>query len=297
MALKVDYVVRETGGNLVRNLGITVATVITVAVSLAMVGFAFMVSDGVQNATQRWEGGIEFVVFMQPEATEEQVDAVGTSLDESPSVESYEYLDREAAYEEFKELFADTEEFVENVDPEVLPTSYRVVPVEKDADTIKDLGETYENQAGVREVVFASDAIKAIQSLARKVNLAVTVLAFVLLIAAVVLIVNTIRMAAYARRREIEVQKLVGATNWFIRVPFMLEGLIEGLLGAAVAVVVAWQVRPWLQDLFRDEQLPLVQGFSITDGEMTFIYLVILAMGAGIGALGAGIAVTRFMDI
>lgn len=297
MALKLDYVARETAGNLYRNLSITVATVLTVAVSLAMVGFGFMVRDGVQNATQRWEGGIEFVVFMQPDATQDQIDAVAADLDESPAIEEWVYFDKDAACEEFEELFAGDEAFIEAVECDILPTSYRIVPVDKDADAVKLLGQEYASQPGVREVVFASDTIKAVQSLARKVNLFIFALAIILLGAAIVLIVNTIRMAAFARRREIEVQKLVGATNWFIRVPFMMEGLIQGLVGALLACFAVWWARPFLEELFRDQRIPLVEGFMISNSEMAFIYLVILAAGAGIGAIGAGIAVTRFMDV
>lgn len=297
MAIKADYVVRETAGNLSRNLGITAATVVTVAVSLAMVGFGLMVGFGVSNATQRWEGGIEFVVFMQPEATADQVAAVNQDLEANPAVASVEYFDKDRAYQEFTDLFADSPELTENIDKDVLPTSFRVVPVEKDADAVKDLGQQYEAKPGVREVVFAGETIKAVQSLARKVIRTIVGLAIVLTVAAAVLIVTTVQMAAFARRREIEVMKLVGATNWFIRVPFMLEGLVQGLAGAALACFGVWRFAPFFEDLFRDEQLPLVQGWAIASSELTFIYLVVLATGTLIGMIAAGVAVTWFMDV
>jgi cell division transport system permease protein len=297
MAMRADYVLRETTGNLRRNIGITIATVVTVAVSLAMVGFGLMVGFGVANATERWEGGIEFVVFMQPEATPEQIDAVGADLEANPAVASFEFFDKDRAFEEFRELFADSPEFYENIDKDVLPTSYRVVPVDKDADSVKDLGEQYNAKAGVREVVFAGETIKAVQSLARKIIRTIVALAVVLTVAAAVLIVTTIQMAAFARRREIEVMKLVGATNWFIRVPFMLEGLFQGLVGAVLACVGVWRFAPFFEDLFRDEELPLVQGWMIADSELSFIYLVVLGSGTLIGAIAAGVAVTWFMDV
>lgn len=297
MAIKADYVIRETTGNLVRNLGITVATVVTVSVSLAMVGFGLMVGFGVANATERWEGGIEFVVFMQPDATAEQIEAVRADLEANPVVEGFEYFDKDRAFEEFEDLFADSPELTENTSPEILPTSFRVVPVEKDADAVRDLGSQYEAKPGVREVVFAGETIKAIQSLARKIIRTIVGLAIVLTVAAAVLIVTTVQMAAFARRREIEVMKLVGATNWFIRVPFMLEGMIQGMSGALLACLGVWRFAPFFEDLFRDEQLPLVQGWQIMNSELSFIYLVVLGTGTLIGAVAAGVAVTWFMDV
>ncbi|MDZ7733705.1 MAG: permease-like cell division protein FtsX [Acidimicrobiia bacterium] len=164
MALKLDYVVRETGGNLVRNFTITLASLLTVAVSLALVGSGLMLRFGVANATERWEGGIEFVVFMQPEASDEQIEAVRTDLEENPGVDDFEYFDQERAFEEFQDLFRDSPDLIETVSPEILPSSYRVVPVEKEAEAIEDLSDQFATKAGVRDVVLATETIKVIQS-------------------------------------------------------------------------------------------------------------------------------------
>jgi cell division transport system permease protein len=296
MALNTDYVLRETGGNLVRNIGITIATVVTVAVSLGLVGVGMIVGFAVGNATQRWEGGIEFVVFMQPEATQEQIASVEGDLDESPAVERFEYIDKDEAYAEFVDLFSDTPDFTENVPADILPTSFRVKPVDKQAQQVQELGELYASKAGVREVVFASEAIKSVQSLARKIINLIIIFAVALTVAAAVLIVTTIQMAAASRRREIEVMKLVGATNWFIRIPFMLEGLIQGLIGALVACLLAWWFAPFFEGLFRDEAL-LLNGLTVNGGEMNFVYIVVLAGGTLLGTAASGVAVTWFMDV
>jgi cell division transport system permease protein len=297
VALKLDYVVRETGGNLARNVTITLATVLTVAVSLALVGAGLMLRYGVANATQRWEGGIEFVVFMQPEATGEQVDAMQVDLDDNPSVDSYEFFDQEKAFEEFKTLFKDSPELIETVQPEILPSSYRVVPVEKDADAIADLADQFETKAGVREVVLATETIKVIQQFSRRLSFIVVFVAGALLLAAGLLILNTIRMAMFARRREIEVMKLVGATNWFIRVPFMLEGLVQGVAGALLGVGALVLFKPFFEGMLDPEQIPLVSGFVVTSPQALVIYIGMIFIGCLVGAVGAGIAVTRFLDV
>ena len=295
---KIDYVVRETSSNLARNFTITLASVMTVFVSLFLVGASLMLRQGVQNATRRWQGGIEFVVFLNPGATPEQIAAVGQDLKDSPEVEKITYVDQQASYEEFKSLFADSPEMVSTVTPEILPPSYRVVPVDKDAKAVETLGEQYFGKPGVRNVAFASKTIKAVQALASRFTVGIFVVAAVLLFSAILLVLNTIRMAMFARRREIEVMKLVGATNWFIRVPFMLEGLIQGVIGATLAVGGLALFKPFFEKWLPSSQdFPLVSGFVLSSTEIAGIFLLLGVTGCVVGAIGAGIAVTRFLDV
>jgi cell division transport system permease protein len=296
MALQIDYVARETASNLVRNVTISIATVLTVTVSLFLVGFSMMVSQGVRNATQRWQGGVEFVVFLNPTATEDQITSVGSDLEGSPDVENVTFVDKAAAYDEFKRLFADSPEMIDSVEPEILPPSYRVVPVNKDADTVTALSEQYEEKPGVQQVVSATDTIRLVQQLSSRLTVGMAIVAFFLLGAAGLLILNTIRMAMYARRREIEVMKLVGATNWFIRVPFMVEGLVQGIVGAVLAIVSLAIFRPFFEDWF-PQDFQLFSAISLNTSEALWIYSVMAVIGCVVGAAGAGVAVTRFLDI
>ncbi len=300
MAIKADYVARETASNLGRNITITIASVLTITVSLALVGFSLMLRSAVENATQRWQGGIEFVVFLNPDATPEQIASVRTDLDESPDVDGVTFIDQQGAYEEFKTLFADSPEMIDTVSPEILPPSFRVVPRQKDAKFIEELARQYEGKAGVREVILASETIRVVQKFSGWVTSMVLLVAGALLIAATLLIVNTIRMAMYARRREIEVMKLVGATNWFIRLPFMLEGLVQGVMGSALAILVMFIGWPLFTDSLpvdRSGGFPMLSGFTVSSFETFAIYGLVGVVGCGIGAIGAGVAVTRFLDV
>jgi len=298
MAIRLDYVVRETGTNLFRNFTITLASILTVAVSLFLVGASLMLRQGVENATARWQGGIEFVVFLNPDASPAQIESVGTDLRESPEVEKVTFIDQQGAYEEFKQLFADSPEMVESVTPEILPPSYRVVPVNKEIDVVQALGQQFEGKPGVRDVVYASETIRLVQDLSDRLTVGIFIVAAFLLGAAGLLILNTIRMAMYARRREIEVMKLVGATNWFIRVPFMVEGLVQGVIGALLAVLSLAAFKPFFEQwLPNPEDFPLVSGFAVGGSELSVIYLLLFAVGCIVGAVGAGVAVTRFLDV
>lgn len=298
MALKVDYVAREVGSNLRRNVTLTLASVITVFVSLALVGVAFLTRQGVQNATQRWQGGVEFIIFMQPTATEDQLNAVQEALDESPQVDSVDFIDQQEAYDEFTDLFADSPEMVQSVTPEILPPSYRVEPTDKDVDVIRALGSEFESKPGVKQVVFAAEAIRTLQDFSRLLSLGLFSGALVLLGAAVLLILNAIRMAMFARRREIEVMKLVGATNWFIRVPFMIEGLVQGLVGALLAIPAVILIINFIESKLTDtETINLFQGFAVHSSEQFGVAILLLVVGCLVGVIGSFVAVTRFLDV
>lgn len=298
MAIKVDYVIRETGTNLFRNFTITLASVLTVFVSLILVGSSLLLRQGVEKATKRWEGGIEFIIFIKPDATQEEVAAIQRELDESPEIESVTFVDQEQAYEEFKEMFSQQPELVESVEPSVLPPSFRVVPTDKQANAVEGLSRQFEERPGVEDVASATKVIRQVQELSRRFTFIVVVVAVVLLGAALLLILNTIRMAMYARRHEIEVMKLVGATNWFIRVPFMLEGLVEGMVGAALAIVALVFFSPVIQGwLPPPTEFPLFSGFIPGGAELLGTCILMGITGCVVGALGAGVAVTRFLDV
>jgi cell division transport system permease protein len=298
MALKLNYVARETSSNLFRNFTITLASVMTVAVSLALVGASLMAQQGVDRATKRWQGGIEFIVFLNPTATQEQVDGVGAEIKANPQIDTVTYVDKNEAYAEFKELFRDSPEMVETVSPDILPASFRVEPKDKTSDIVSALSEQYKSKPGVKEVVSATEAIRLVQRFSEFLTKMILVVAVILLGAAGLLILNTIRMAMYARRREIEVMKLVGATNWFIRVPFMTEGLVQGVIGASLSIAGLALFRPvfegWLPPA---DQFPIFSGFVPASSDMLPIYLLLALVGCLVGGAGAGVAVTRFLDV
>ncbi len=297
MALKLDYMVRETGTNLFRNFSLTIASVLTVAVSLSLVGGAFLLRSAVDNATQQWEGGIEFIVFMQPDATQAQTDAVQRQLDQSPQIDKWTYFDQDRTFKEFKELFKNTPQIVDSVTPDILPPSFRVVPVDKSAETIEGLRTVFQTKPGVREVVAAFDSIRTIRNLSNLIGVGLFVVATFLLVAASLLILNSIRMAMFARRREIEVMKLVGASNWFIRIPFMLEGVIQGVIGSAFAIGVVFAVQRVFDNIASDQRFSLFAGLVVDNHQVTFTSVLVVVAGVLIGALGSAFAVSRFLDV
>ena len=293
MAVKVDYVARETASNLWRNALMTSAAVLTVAVSLALVAGALLVKQAVSRATTQWKGGVELSIFMKPDATSDELDAVGAELRQMNEVKKVTFVSKADAYKEFQTMFRDNSEFRDSITQDKLPPSYRVVPLH--ADLVTTVGDRFVNSAGVLKVAYAKDEINAILRITRFIQTLLWIVALLALVAASLLILNTIRMAIFARRREVGVMKLVGATNWFIRIPFMFEGLIEGLVGAIAALGLVAGLRLLIQGPVKD--IPLLQQFFVTTGEVVGTGLVLVVIGGLVGTLGSAVAVSRFLDV
>lgn len=296
MAIRVDYIAKETGNNLIRNPSLTIATVLTVAVSLALLGSALLISRGVEGLNQRFQDNVEFIVWLEPDATPEQIAFVDRSLEDSSGVKDRRFVDREETFEEFQEFWNESPEVLDAVEPEELPTSFRVVPIVPDLAVVQGLGQDFEGLPGVLKVQYAGEYIKQLNSLTNFASNAMLVAAIVSAAASGMLMYNTIRTALFARRREVEVMRLVGASNWFIRVPFMLEGLVQGLVGAGLAGLVVFGLNRLLRNQIQGVDFRLLESFVLDSGQVTPIALQLLLAGAVIGFIGSGIAVTRYLD-
>lgn len=298
MALNVSYVARETTKNLGRNPTLTLASVITVAVSLTLFGVFILIGQGVDKLAGNFRGDVELIIFLNPEITEPQREALAASLDDNPEVKDFHYVDQKEAYEEARELFADQPVTRDILREEDVPPSYRVTPTNPDFESVGALREIYEGEAGVREVESATEAIKAIQQLTGKLTTGVIISFGVLAIISVLLIYNTLRTAMYARRREIEVMKLVGATNWFIRVPFILEGLVQAILGGLLAVLFMFGANVVLFRRLSDgDYFEIFDSFDFSTATVLGASAWVGLIGVIIGAVGAGFAVGRFLDV
>jgi cell division transport system permease protein len=290
---KLSYFVRETLISLRRNLLMTLAGILTVTVSLMLFGGILLFQKWVDHGTQRWKNGVEFEVFMTVNPTEGQIEGVREELESDTQVKRSFFLTKQDAYDEFKRLFADKPDLVEATSAESLPPSFRVAP-ERVEDT-DDLKARYNTLAGVDSVITADEAVRDLVEVTGFLRWAFIGLSLVLLASALFLIVNTIRIATFARRREIEVMKLVGASNWFVRIPFMAEGLVQGTLGAGIAFGGMFV----LQRLFEtiENREGFFVGFYVTPNNAGTIGVVLLVVGAFIGVFGSSVGLRRFLRV
>jgi cell division transport system permease protein len=295
MAIKVSYVAKESFNNLRRNLLMTLAALLTIVISLSLAGAALLFRRAVGNATVTFKQGFEVTIFMKPEATKTEVEAVRREIAELPQIDKSEYVDKEQSYKDVQRIFKNRPEFLEAYrGPIDAPEQFRLRP--KDPEQIDLIGTRFAKRPGVYSVTDFK-AVKSVLSFTNKIQLVILVVAAALMVSAVVLILNTIRMAIFARRREVAVMKLVGATNGFIRLPFMVEGMMQGLLGALAAFGLLAIGSRLAQGSLRASQNKILQTLSVSTSELVGTGIAMLVVGAAVGAIGSAIAVSRFLDV
>lgn len=293
MLARLGYFARETIISLRRNLLMTLAGVLTVFVTLLLAGSALTITRFVDNGVGRWSSGTEMEIFMKITSTQQQSDAVRKALEGDSLVKSFTFISHEKAWEAFKTYNQGNPSLVQTVRPEDLPTSYRVVP--KDAKLTETVANEFRTMPGVDSVETAEKFIKQFTKIADWLQVVLFGIALALLASSVFLIVNTIRLATFARRREIEVMKLVGASNWFVRIPFMAEGLIQGLLGGAIAFGFVYFGALWFRGVLHDQD-NFLSKLTMTNGEILGIGFLLLVVGAGIGIVGSLVGLRKFLD-
>jgi cell division transport system permease protein len=297
MPVSADYVARETVSNLWRNRLMTIAAVLTVAVSLSLVGAALLLKQGAAQAEAQWQRGTGVTVWMLPNASQTEIGAVRTELASLPYViQPCAYWTQTKDYKEAVELLG-TIYTGGGVTPSQTPSSFRCTPVHlQDASQVV---AKFKGQPGVTQVSEPQAQIRSEQAAINILKWVFLLVALVLLVSASVLILNTIRMAIFARRREVSVMKLVGATNWFIRFPFMSEGMIQGLIGSTLAATVVYGLHVLLNHMGNPVTHPgsLLAVMRMTGWQVVATDAVVMIVGVGVGTLGSAIAIRRFLDV
>ncbi len=287
--MRAEYVVGEAAANLRRNMLLVVGAILAVFVSLFMTYMALIVNEMARKSTIRWQEGITIVAWLDDSdlATHSAIQSEVQGWDE---VKRADYVDKLATWEEFQIFFADQPELIQEADASAMPASVRVELI--DNETHATVVARLSRIPGVDDVDEATDAIEDTLEASRLLNTGGIVLGVALGLSAVVMISNTVRMAIYARREEIGIMKLVGASNWFVRTPFLLEGLVEGLVGGALAFLAGWfGYRTFISTL----DLGIIQT-QVSDSFLISRGLMVLLFAAAAGAIGSLVGLRRYLQ-
>jgi cell division transport system permease protein len=285
---QISYLFKEAFNNLGRNALVVLGAILAVFISLTLTFGTVVFGEIVRVNTLQWAEDVRVIAFLQDDVTTEDTVELQAEVASWPQVQDVFYVSKQDAFEEAQVLFADDEAILRVLDenPDLMPASLRVQPVDPEdyGLIVTRLGAT----AGVQEVKSAGEAIDAMIALRDGLQIMFWLLAVALGIAAVALIANTIHMAIYARREEIEIMRLVGASNWFVRTPFLIEGALEGLLGGALAVtfiVVAQQLAvDRLADLPEWINLAIQNEFLLRQGALVLLF------GVAAGLIGSSLS-------
>jgi cell division transport system permease protein len=274
------------------NVSTTLAATMTVLICMFLLGFVIALSTWAHSLGNHYKHELVVKVFFDPSATPAQLNSVRTKLQSSPLVRSIDYVSAERGYAQMRKKHPDLFKGAP-LPYNPLGPAFTVQPkAGEDTPKIANLLDPF--PAGVHNVTYGKKTAQRLLKITKFISIFFAVVVFVLVIAATLLVANTIRLSIFARRREIEVMKLVGASNWFVRGPFMVEGLITGLVGSIAAIVLLL--------LGKTIALPTILGHVSSGSDVrawpfATIALIIVGTSLVLGAAGSGLTLRRFLRI
>jgi cell division transport system permease protein len=288
--MRLRLVISEAIGSLGANLSTTVAATMTVLIGMFLLGLFIALGTWVVSWSDHVKKELVVKVYFTPGSTKGQMNFVANKLSANPDVKTVTFISKEAALKQMTKRFPS---LVQNLPSNPLPDSLEVVP--KRGERTEAIALSLQPRPpGVDNVKYGKKTAHRILSVAKVIESFFLVAVLVLLAASTLLIANTIRLSIFSRRREIEVMKLVGATNWFVRGPFMLEGLICGVAGSVAAVVLLLLGK----ELLLPTILPHINAGSDVRA-ISFALNALILVGAGLllGAAGSGLTLRRFLKV
>ncbi len=286
-----------------RNVAPTTAAVVTTVLTAILIGVLVPIFQTTQSKSAEVRDQLELRVFLFDDATRAEINSLQSEIQAIPSVQEVDFLSKAGALAEFRRDYGqENRDVLRELRGNPLPANFIVRP--DDAANLDAIRAAIQppNQSGkptyispiVQQVDNRQATANRIEEVTGALKLVLTVITALLIGASLLLIGNTIRLSIYTRRREIEVMRLVGATRWFIRWPFMIEGVVVGVLGGAIAILVLWIGKVTVVD-------PLSESFALMQAQdsMSFIVLAACLFGAAIivSALGSGLTLRRFLKV
>jgi cell division transport system permease protein len=288
--VKLRVITAEAARSLSSNLSTTVAATTTVLIGMFLLGLSIALGTWMYSWSKDVERQLLVKAYFAEDATPKQVDGLRMKLLANPKVKGVVFVSKEEALKRMRKRYPD---LTENLTSNPLPASLEIAPRNgRDVQEVSALLRPL--PPGIAKVNDGKQVSRRIIKVTGAIELVCLIAVFVLLAASMLLIANTIRLSIFSRRREIEVMKLVGASNWFVRGPFMLEGLICGLLGAGFAVVLLVVGK----EVALPSILPHLEDRSDVQAiEFAWTALILMAAGLLLGAFGSGLTIRRFLRI
>ena len=291
--MRLKYVLNEVLVGLWRNVTMTVAMIITMSVSLFMLGASVLLYMQVDQMKNYYYGEIEVSIFLRSDVSDAQRSAIDQSISSNPLVADKTYETREQAFIRFQQLWADSPDFVKSVGPNSLPESFRVKL--KDPEQYKSFADQMKGMEGIQDIIDQRTLLDKVFNIFNAFQVGSLGVAAFMALAALLLVGNTIQVAAYSKRREVAVMKLVGASNWFIQAPFVLEAVAAGLIGSILGFVFLFVSKVVLLD-GRLQALTNVLT-PIPNGNVWLMLPLLAGVGALVSAVTAWVTLRFYLRV
>jgi len=288
---KFSYVLKNTVLNMRRTPLLVFATIIAVLVSSFLVFTTLSARSIVENNTLRWQSGIHVVVFLDDRVTTTAHKQLETSLEDYPEVRTVDYFSKPEAEEEFKVLFRDQPEILAEVDYEILPASLRI-NLNNPSD-YKLIIERLDGNPAVKEIRTSGEAIERLLSLTDTLVISASAFALLIGFAAFILIINTLRLAAYSKKKEIKIMRLIGASSTYIRLPFIFEAVLESLIGTSIAVGFGWALIEYSKSSVVADS---IFDINISDDYLIFLTLSLLMFSLIFGLFASFVGIRKALN-
>lgn len=289
-----EYFIKEVYTSFKRNIWMTLASIFTVVLSLFILGFFSIVILNLNKMADTLESQVQISVYLKDDLSQEEIDETKETLSKIEGLQDIKFITREEAMENFKERLGDQQFLLDALDDtNPLPNSFSLTVTSP--QQVKTIADTAAALDSVESASYSQDIINHLFNLTHLIRLIGIALIILLTGAAIFIISNTIRLTVFARRKEIAIMKYVGATDWFIRWPFLLEGICLGFIGGGLATIFLYIVYNQVtQEIYEAMAFfPLIPQHPFID----YISLAILVAGIIIGALGSTISLKRFLKV
>ena len=293
------YLIGEGFRNVLKNKKSTVASLIIMCATMFVFGIFFAVGENINHITQTIEKQQGMEVFIADEATDEQKDALYNKIKGLPYVNTVTRKSKEDALEYMKSMFKDKKELMSSYEGEGNPFKASFVVTLTDLSRAQDVRNEIETNEIVANITIRSDVIEALIKIADGIKVITSVILVILILISIFIITNTIKLTVHARRKEISIMKYVGATNGFIRWPFMVEGMIIGVISVLFSLVILGGSYNFITTKVEQALININLNIPLLTFNDLFntLLIVYLVLGIGIGALGSGISMKKYLEV
>lgn len=294
--LRIGYNIRQAFQQLRRNKGMSMASVFAITAMLLILGLFFVITVNINLFTEMLKNNYnEVEVFLKDEVTKSEAKQIMKQIETGPGIKSTEYRTKEEAMQILKARWGENSYLLDSLGDNPLPSSI-IITVESMSAADKVI-DKLDDTKGVEDVKYYQETVEKLTKITNFLKIAALIIMIFLIIVSVVVVSNTIKLTVFARAKEIEIMKYIGATNWFIRGPFLVEGILIGVISSIISATATYFIYKEIIAAVGKQFMTIMSSPLVPAGYLSInLILIFLAIGVSIGACGSIISMRKFLD-